>query len=503
MTASPPSWWYSYRKFWQKCRQSTPFYHLFLKGRVPECLTITPTDPWPGDLMKGTTLLEGHFLCGVHVISFPQLWYPENVDPQHLTYLHSFSWLRDLRAVGDNAARRLARQLINHWIFYNRDWQSFSWQADILGQRIANWLTLYDFFGASADDTFHALFFKSLARQLKHLRYLYPLLQNPLEQHAVLKGLIVATITLPHQQDALDHYLEQFTQCIQTQIDAEGYHISRIPEHQLQLLKDLIDIRGLLRILPEPFPPLLQQMVEKITPTIRLLRHGDGTLALFGAPTSQASSADIDMALSLSDVKGRLPATNTAMGFIRLQAKNAIILACTTRQDSLTTEGYNDLNFEWSVSKERIIIQADLILEKKAPLTGQAHWQLHQHQEHQLLEGVHRTNLLTHRRQLYLSPSMTDIRGEELFEIDQAGFVKIRFVLHPIIKVALIRNGQSAVLQLKNGQSWQLFVSGATDITCEFIQLKGPLYAKSQTLILNIPLTSPASSPIKWTFRTV
>jgi len=490
--------------------QASPLYYLLLYGRSLEELILIPTDPWPGDIVRGTTLLEGHFILGPHIVSFNQLWFPKMVDAKHLTYLHSFEWLRDLRAVGDNAARRLARQLINHWIATNRHWSSFSWQPLLLANRITHWLSLYDFFGASADTAFHESFFKSITRQVRHLQRLYPLLQTSFEQHCALKALIFATVTLSNDHLQLPRYLASLVTSLQAQLDENGCHVSRIPEMQLKILRDLIDLRSLLHTTSQNFPVLLHQMIEKITPAIRLLRHGDGGLASFGAPSIQASPATIDMALSLSDVKGRLPPTGTTMQFIRLQRlqpKNILVfMNVGLPQSSLTDDNLTHLAFEWSIGKERVIVQSDLTFENLDSFPDKDEkitWNLHQQEGHQLVEAEYKTKSFTHHRQIYLAPSVADIRGEDKLESSKAALIKLRFLPHPSVKIAIIRGGQSAVLQLKNGQSWRLFVSGTTDIACESTLFHGPLYTSGQALVLNAAITKKNPAIIKWAFRTV
>ncbi|MEI8295869.1 MAG: heparinase II/III family protein [Alphaproteobacteria bacterium] len=503
------SWWFKCKQTSQRIHQASPLYHLILYGRAPDGLVITPTDPWPGDIVKGTTLLEGHFVLGPHVITFNQLWLPKTVGAKHLGQLHGFEWLRDLRGVGDNAARRLARQLISHWIVTNKQWRSFSWQPTILGDRITHWLSLYDFFGASADAAFHESFFKSLTRQVKHLQRLYPLLQTPFEQHCALKALIFSNVALSNDSAQLPRYLAAVIACLKAQIDDNGCHVSRTPEMQLRILKDLIDLRSLLHTTTQNFPIALQQIIEKITPTIRLMRHGDGGLAAFGAPVTQTASAAIDMALSLSDVKGRSPSTGTTMQFIRLQRsqpKNILVfMNVGLPQASIADDSLTHLNFEWSIGKERVIVQSDIIFENRAGFIdrqGNTQSQLHNQEGHQLIEAAYETKSFTHQRQIYLAPSLTDIRGSEKIESSKAALIKLRFLLAPQIKVAIIRSGQSAVLQLKNGQSWRFHVSGATDVTCETIMLQGPLYTSSQALILNAAIHKKNPAIIKWAFRT-
>lgn len=494
------------KSFFQKLLQTTPLYNLLLWGRSPECSLVTHTDPWPGDITKGAALLEGHFILGSQVVSFNQLWFSQTLGPQQMLYLHSFEWLRDLRTIGDNASRRLARQLMSHWILHNHNWKTESWNPDVLGKRLFNWLALYDFFGASAGNDFHSKFFKSLIRQVNHLRRMSSLSQDLCEKHCILKGLLFAAGMIAKERTHFTRYLNQEISCLQAQIDDQGCHISRIPEVQLQILKDLIDIKSLLRNMAVEFPLALQKIIEKITPPLRLFRHGDGGLALFGAPAFQTPSADIDMALSLSDVKGRLSSTQATMGFMRLHAKSGLLLVNVgSPQKSLMKDGLAYLNFEWSMAKERIVVQSDFLFGSINPLFEgiQPRWEYHNQDEHQLLEATCATEGLVHKRQLYVPPLMTDMRGTEEISSQHVGLMKVRFLLHPHIKAAAIRGGQGAILKTTSGRSWRFFASGAIDIVCEDVAYQGPLYAQGLAIVLSFPLSAKTPTKIKWAFRIV
>ena len=71
-----------------------------------------------------------------------------------LAELHGFDWLRDLRAVGGDAARRRARDLVGDWIERQTSWQEIAWRPDVLATRLHAWLGQHDFFCASADDLY-------------------------------------------------------------------------------------------------------------------------------------------------------------------------------------------------------------------------------------------------------------------------------------------------------------------------------------------------------------
>jgi uncharacterized heparinase superfamily protein len=76
-------------------------------------------------------------------------------------------------------------------------YHTFSWKPDVLGQRLANKIGLFEFFGSSADDTFRVELFASIAAQTRHLRRVINLEAEGLPRLLALKGLILANMALP------------------------------------------------------------------------------------------------------------------------------------------------------------------------------------------------------------------------------------------------------------------------------------------------------------------
>ena len=113
--------------------QNNPLYSWSLAGRGGQDLFVVPTDPWPGNLMEGRNIVEGKFVLGHEACLLQHLWHPKHLSPSGLAELHSFDWLRNLRSMGENSARRVARQLITSWIDRNQNWRSFAWRPDVVG----------------------------------------------------------------------------------------------------------------------------------------------------------------------------------------------------------------------------------------------------------------------------------------------------------------------------------------------------------------------------------
>src|SRR5262245_43238030 len=86
-------------------------------GRVPDAPALPVRDPWPGDPGRGARLLRGELETGGGVRALrPGTWGEPCDAPVLSAAAHGFAWLRDLRALGTDAARLRARTLVAEWI---------------------------------------------------------------------------------------------------------------------------------------------------------------------------------------------------------------------------------------------------------------------------------------------------------------------------------------------------------------------------------------------------
>src|SRR5689334_9455274 len=114
--------------------------------RVPDAPALPVRDPWPGDPGRGARLLRGELESGGGVrVLRPGAWGEPSGSPLLAASAHGFTWLRDLRALGTDAARLRARALVAEWINAPPA-DPIGHRPDVAGARIAAWLGHYDFF---------------------------------------------------------------------------------------------------------------------------------------------------------------------------------------------------------------------------------------------------------------------------------------------------------------------------------------------------------------------
>lgn len=520
-------------------RLANPLGEIGLSGNAPESLLVVPSDPWPGDTAVGTELVQGILRFGGQVIQLEQMnWAPTGATPGFMESLHRFDWLRDLRALGGDVARRQARMMVRSWIEQHAAWSAQAWDPGLLGPRLSNWLGLYDFFCATADDEFRALVVDSLRRQARQLGRSLSSIPQGHHRIAALKGLFYAGICLPKGETRLALALRLLSPELSSQVLGDGGHVERNPQVALEVLRDLIDIRTLLRTGAQEVPEKLQHAIDRLAPAIRFFRHADGALAQFNGGR-EATPALIEAVLAQADARGRPLKSMTHSGFERIiSGRTCIIMDCgAPPPPAFAAQAFAGLlAFEMSVGRDRMIVNcgshpARMPVWRRALGATAAHSTLTlndtnaaelaergfgrcpqtvtcERQEesgaawveasHDGYEVPFRT---LHFRRLYVGDSGDDVRGEDTLEGPAGLDFAIRFHLHPSVQASLIQQGQAVLLALPSGGGWRLRTQGGT------LALEESLYCgrneeprRSLQIVIN-GISQAEQTIIKWALQ--
>ncbi|MFP5517675.1 MAG: heparinase II/III family protein [Alphaproteobacteria bacterium] len=530
-----------------------PLYALMLGGKAPGALAVVPPDPWPGDTGNGNAILAGRMGFAGHTVMVDPNgapnWRPQGASPGWLRAAHGFEWLRDLRAVGGDTARRRARVLVWSWLDQNGGWHAQSWAPDVLGTRLASWIGLHDFYCASADDEFRARVFESMARQLRHLLRVAPAKLDGERLIGAIKGLLFGGYCLPDQDKAAREALRLLDKELPRQILPDGGHVERNPSIQMRVLRDLIDMRAVLRVAKEEVPESLQHAIDRMTPALRFFRHVDGALALFNGGREE-DPALIDTVLAQADARGRPLKSAPHTGFERLLAGRTLVLLDTGAPPPAgldRTAHAGTLSMEVSVNKERLIVNCGSHPSQRGPwraaLAGtSAHSTMvvADTNSSEVLEkgglGRRPTNVscerqesdgamlvvashngyskgfgLLHRRRVYLADNGEDLRGEDTLEpvigaTPQPQPYAIRFHLHPNVEVVPVqgqgdgRNDQ-VLLRLPSGNAWRMRVTGAVLEVAESVYLGSGDEPRRTRQIMMQGQCGPEGLTVKWALR--
>ncbi|WP_198669107.1 heparinase II/III family protein [Elioraea thermophila] len=503
-------------------------------ARIPSQPALALRDPWPGDPTQGGRLLKGELAaCGAVVPLLPEAW-GTTWPPVVAEAAHGFAWLRDLRALGSDAARLRARALILGWLEAAPRLSPTAFGEAATGARLAAWLTHWDFVAASADEAFRQAMMARVWEDARDLAAALPAETMDRRAFTVLKGLVAAGAALPGGEAWLARALRFLGQEIERQILPDGGHVERSPEGLAAVLMDLIEIRGWLAAAKVAIPDSLAAAIARAAPMLAALRHGDGGLALFNG--SREGSASL-LSLLLAQTEARIrPATRSpAMRLERLAAGRTVLIVDAgppppRGQDRLSHAG--TLSFELSVGRDRLIVNcgaapaapdawrdalrataahstlviADVNSSELKPeglgrrpedVTLQRHEANGAHWLDATHDGWRKPFGAIHRRRLYLGDSGEDIRGEDAIEAPLPQPFAIRFHLHPSVTASLQQDGAGVLLRTPNSGGFVMRADGAR------LSLEESVYAgtderrRTQQIVLS---GGPEDGPclVKW-----
>src|SRR5271156_4806034 len=135
-------------------------YHLLLTARAPRELALK-LDPWPGDPAQGEILLIGEFRFHSEAVHAPSPPWRAGTSEAWREELHSFRWLTDLAALGNEHAWEAARAWTADWLAHFDIYEREAWRADVIGDRLFAWLEYFD--RLAADETLRAPLLRSIA----------------------------------------------------------------------------------------------------------------------------------------------------------------------------------------------------------------------------------------------------------------------------------------------------------------------------------------------------
>jgi uncharacterized heparinase superfamily protein len=526
----------------------TSFYHWLLsKGNTPSELNIKLTDPWPGQADVGRMMTHGVFVQqGMSLKIDSNFWHHVDGHESWQEIIHSFAWLRDLRAAGGDASRKLARQIVEDWLDKYDRWDATIWRADIMGQRIAMWISFYDFFCSSADENFQKKYFASLNRQARHLARSISSSLNlsgiPLLR--ATEGLIYAGLSLSEEDNWTLRGFEIVLREIPKQIRKDGSHISGSPENILNCAQILLDLRYALNRANLPVPKTIQTALERMGVALRFFTYPDHKLALFHGGQEGVDQI-IDTTLSQIRTPKRAAKTVSIGGFERANLGKAVLIIDTsTVPEPPYNKSYHSapLAFEFAYGKDRIFTNCGGHAFNPDWQQGLRHSAAHNtlilnnRPVHDFLENgeiakphgpicsvrreskdaclidvshdAFRANHgIDHKRRFFLSNNGQDLRGEDSLlakvPLSKPAPVTLRFHLHPRVQVASLEDNGDVIFSLTGGTSWRFCAVGAeiTLDTSVFLG-SGTKPIKSRQIVLSADMTSDFLQ-IKWALQRV
>lgn len=507
--------------------------HARLSGLTrPATAFVSQPEPRTiGSFARGKQLSAGNFLIAGHVVEAPgrNIWELAAPHAEAADSLHGFTWLDDLAAAGDGPARHLAQTWLADWIRRYGRGSGPGWTPELTARRVIRWINHAPFLLHGRDRGFAQAYFRSLARQTVFLSRRWRTAEPGLPRFEALTGIIYAGLALEGMERSVPAATRAIADECAERIDGQGGIASRNPEELLEVFTLLIWAANALREAGQRPLAAHVMAIERIAPTLRTLRHGDGTLARFhGGDIGEEGR--LDASLAAAGVRA-MSATGQAMGFARLtggrttvivdaappasglhsrdahastlgfeltSARRPLIVSCgpgrsfglewrraarsTAMHSTLAVNGYSSSRLgprrlgRRGESELLADIPGDVRIQQAAGAEGQTLLASH--------DGYRRTHGLWHVRRLDLSADGSLLAGEDtltaLSADDRAIFDRaldrtalqgvgfsLRFHLHPEVEAQIDMGGTAVSLTLKSGEVWVFRHDGVGELALE------------------------------------
>lgn len=528
-----------------------------VRKRVPERLLIVPPDLRTSDATIANDIYAGSFVFGGRAVTTGGRS-PFTVEPPSRHWaelLYGFGWLRHLRAADTALARANARALVAE--FLSRQPDPIARGTDVTARRVIAFLSQSPLILDGADHAFYHKLMRALGRDLRRLQRAMLSHPRPLARLQAAIAVTYAGLSLEGFEGIARRASRVLARELDAQILPDGGHVGRNPKTVLELLLDLLPLKQVYLARGIEPPGALLQAIDRIPPLLRLMRHGDGTLALFNGMGS--TPVDHLTTLLFYDEARASPLQRALVsGFERIEARDSLLIADTGAAPPpihAAEAGAGPGSFEFSVRGQRMIVNCGAPRGRDDPIalparstaahstlgiadtpcaqflteTGWigrrlvARW-LTRRLGPVMLRGPHMVKVerpsplrlrmnhdgymagfgITHERRITFAPDGDLLEGEDRLEGDFTGApgtrAEIRFHLHPAIRASLAQGGRIAMLVLPDGEAWQARAPGLTFALEESIFLAATDGArKSEQLILRFDTAGAA--PVQWRFE--
>ncbi len=332
---------------------------LSTRARAATGFTSQPEPRTIGSFARGRQLVAGNFQFAGYLITDSKagLWDIEMPSAMFNEDVHGFQWLDDLAAVGDGPARNAAQSWVFEWITRFGQGHGAGWTPDLTGRRLIRWINHALFLLQGQDGDASKAYFQSLAHQTIFLSKRWKVASAGLPRFEALTGLIYAGLALSGMDEHVKPAVKALARECREQIDAEGGIPTRNPEELLEVFTLLIWAASALSEAGWIAGREHLAAIERIAPTLRALRHSDGSLARFHGG-GRGIEGRLDHALASSGVRTS-GGTGLQMGYARMKAGRSSVIVDASRppQGANSYHGHaSTLAFELTSGRRPLVV---------------------------------------------------------------------------------------------------------------------------------------------------
>lgn len=364
--------------------------------------------------------------------------------------LFGFSWIRHLRENDAAASQKFVNDYLN---LMRVDSVDSAYEPAVVACRLLSFLSQSPVILNGCDAGFYDAFMQTLTQDVRFLWCaLFAYQTHGLERIVCAIALLEFSVCadtgaaiVPRAQQLLSDELNQ-------QITSDGAHISRHTQATVELLLDLLPLRQLFAARGLPLGETISRAIDRMMPFLRMMQHGDGSMALFNG-AGETALGQLASVLSYEDTRGVSPLNAPYAGYQRLEANDALILidAGAPPPVAFSANAHAGcLSFEFSLGVERVIVNSGAPSAQQSNLRNLARE-----------TSAHSTLMLDNRSSARIDFNTHLLNGEK-YLLDGPGIVTVeRTKLEDRVAIALTHDGYVRELGLIHSRTLTLQKDGA------------------------------------------
>ena len=156
--------------------------------------------------------------------------------------LHSFGWIRHMRAAETGQARQLAEDWISDWAKRFRRQSGEAWAPDIAARRLIAMLSNAGFLLNGTDPKFHDAYVALANTHLQFLARSYASAPDGMRRLQILTGIMYGGLCIADQERLLADFEPAFGVELKRQILPDGSSVSRQTTSIVEIVLDLLPV---------------------------------------------------------------------------------------------------------------------------------------------------------------------------------------------------------------------------------------------------------------------
>ena len=344
-------------------RRLRALYHS-LRARAiltPKRLWVAPPQIYAIDSTIADEIRAGYFSFNgksLRVRDGESLFLQAAPGPDWQRALLGFSWIRHL-LVNDSA---LSQDFLNDFFNTTRfDRIDIANEPAVVACRLLAFLSQSPIILSGCDTKFYDAFMQALAREA---RFLWCMLNARQVYGSDRISCAIALLEFAACADTGAAIVQRAQQMLadelNRQITSDGAHISRNTQATLNLLLDLLPLRQVFAARGLPLGETISRAIDRMMPFLRMMQHGDGSVALFNG-SGETALGQLASVLAYEDTRGVAPLNAPYAGYQRLEAHEALILIDAGAPPPIEFSAHAHagcLSFEFSLGVERIVVNS-------------------------------------------------------------------------------------------------------------------------------------------------